>query len=277
MIWVVLGLFFCLEGVSGLGWCDTPPSSVIERFIRNPPRFLMNKMEDSKLLYTTDSALREFDATVTRTGPKFAVLDQTAFYPEGGGQPSDTGKLMVDGDEVQIIKVIKRGEEVFHYLDKDIQLGAAVHGVIDWDQRLQFMRLHSGEHLLTGLFEARGSGPKVFSSFSQLDFQPSEITEETVLEVWRRFDEIIDEDVPVDIYFTNRDELDVGGDERKQSFLEKIPKNIHELRMVKIGDYAETFCMGTHVKSTGEIGKLKSLRLEPKKKRKKIVYFELGD
>ncbi len=232
-------------------------------------------MEDSNLLYIKDSYIKEFDAVVTRSGPKFVVLSQTAFYPEGGGQPSDTGRLLVAGEEVNVIKVMKRGEEVFHYLDKDIELGTEIQGVIDWDKRFQYMRLHSGEHLLTGLFEARGSGPKVFSSFSQLDFQPSEITEETVEEVWRRFDEIIEEDVPVDIYFTNRDELDVGDDARKQSFLEKIPKNIHELRMVKIGNYAETFCMGTHVKSTGDIGRLKGLRLESKKKRKKIVYFTL--
>ena len=235
----------------------------------------MNKMEDSKLLYINDSYLQEFDATVTRNGPRFAVLNQTAFYPEGGGQPSDTGKLIVDRNEVKVIKVMKRGDQVFHYLDQDIEEGAEVHGVVDWEQRFQYMRLHSGEHLLTGLFEARGSGPKVFSSFSQLDFKPSELTEETLNEVWRCFDEIIDEDIPLTIYFTNRDELDVGDDERKQSFLEKIPKDIHELRMVKIGDYAETFCMGTHVKSTGDIGKLIDLRLEPKKKQKKIVYFEL--
>lgn len=232
-------------------------------------------MEVTKLLCTNDSYIKEFDATVTRIGPKFAVLDQTAFYPEGGGQPTDTGKLIVHGKEVKVIKVMKRGEEVFHYLSDDVELGASVHGVIDWDQRFQYMRLHSGEHLLTGLFEARGSGPKVFSSFSQLDFKPSEITEETVSEVWKRFDAIIEEDVPVEIYYANRDELDVSDDARKQSFLEKIPKDVNELRMVKIGDYAETFCMGTHVKSTGDIGKLKDLRLESKKKRRKIVYFEL--
>ncbi|MCW4013401.1 MAG: alanyl-tRNA editing protein [Candidatus Bathyarchaeota archaeon] len=232
-------------------------------------------MEATKLLYTNDSTIKEFDATVTRIGPKFVVLDQTAFYPEGGGQPTDTGKLIVDGKEVKVIKVMKRGDEVFHYLSDDVELDAKVHGVVDWDKRFQYMRLHSGEHLLTGLFEARGSGPKVFSSFSQLDFKPSEITEDTLSEVWKRFDEIIDKNVPVEIYNTNRDELDVGDDERKQSFLEKIPKDVHELRMVKIGDYAETFCMGTHVKSTGDIGKLKSLRLESKKKRRKIVYFEL--
>ncbi len=231
-------------------------------------------MDDSVLLYTDNPELKEFDATVTRTGPKFVVLDQTGFYPEGGGQPSDTGKLIVDGDEVKVIKVMKRGDQVFHYLDKDIAVGEKVHGVIDWDTRFKYMRLHSGEHLLTGLFESLGSGPKVFSSFSQLDFKPSEIEDEMVQKVWKRFDEIIELDVPVEVYYTIREELDIGDDERKQSFLEKIPKNVETLRMVRIGEYAETFCMGTHVKNTGDIGKIKDLRMESKKKRKKIVYFE---
>ena len=149
-------------------------------------------MGDSELLYLKDSNQTEFDAKVTRTGPKFIVLDQTAFYPEGGGQPSDTGKLIVDDEEIKVIKAMKRGDQVFHYLEKDIAFGTEVHGVIDWSQRFEYMRLHSGEHLLTGLFEARGSGPKVFSSFSQLDFKPSELTKEIVSEVWKRFDAIID-------------------------------------------------------------------------------------
>jgi Ser-tRNA(Ala) deacylase AlaX len=234
-------------------------------------------MEDSVLLYTDNPELKEFDATVTRTGPKFVVLDQTGFYPEGGGQPSDTGKLIVNGDEVKVIKVMKRGKQVFHYLSEDIAIGEKVHGVVDWGLRFKYMRLHSGEHLLTGLFEALGSGPKVFSSFSQLDFKPSEIDEEMVETVRRRFNEAVELDAPVEIYNTSREELDVGDDERKQSFLAKIPKNIETLRMVKIGPFAETFCMGTHVKSTGDIGKLKELSMESKKKRKKIVYFGLED
>jgi Ser-tRNA(Ala) deacylase AlaX len=231
-------------------------------------------MEDSVLLYTDNPELKEFDATVTRTGPKFVVLDKTGFYPEGGGQPSDTGKLIVGGTEVKVVKVMKRGAQIFHYLDQDIAMGETVHGVIDWDLRFKYMRLHSGEHLLTGLFESLGSGPKVFSSFSQLDFKPSELDETLVEEVRKRFDEVIAQDIPVEIYYTSREDLDVGDDERKQSFLAKIPKNIETLRMVKIGEYAETFCMGTHVKSTGDIGKIKDLSMESKKKRKKIVYFE---
>ncbi|MBT5642202.1 alanyl-tRNA editing protein [Candidatus Bathyarchaeota archaeon] len=234
-------------------------------------------MEDSVLLYTDNPELKEFDAVVIRTGPKFVVLDKTGFYPEGGGQPSDTGKLIVNGEEVRVIKVMKRGKQVFHYLSEDITIDEKVHGVVDWNLRFKYMRLHSGEHLLTGLFEALGSGPKVFSSFSQLDFKPSEIDEEMVETVRKMFNEAVELDAPVDIYYTSREELDVGDDKRKQSFLAKIPKNIETLRMVKIGHFTETFCMGTHVKSTGDIGKLKELSMESKKKRKKIVYFEFED
>ena len=230
---------------------------------------------DSEQLYVEDSYLREFDATVVRAGPKFVGLDRTAFYPEGGGQPTDLGILEAGGKEYNVVKVMKRGPQIFHYLDGDIQEGSEVHGVIDWDRRLGFMRLHSGEHLLTGLFESAGSGPKVFSSFNQLDFQPSDLDDETIQSVRRRFDEIVDIDIPIRIYYTDRDQLDVGDDARKQSFLEKMPPDVERLRMVEIGEYALTFCMGTHVKSTGEIGRLRSLRLEPKKKRRKIVYFEL--
>jgi len=234
-------------------------------------------MGDSVPLYVDNSYLREFDAVVVRSGPRFVVLDVTTFYPEGGGQPSDTGTLEAGGKTLKVLKAMKRGPQIFHYLDGDLPEGVKVHGAVDWGMRHTHMRLHSAEHLLTGLFEAEGGGPKVFSSFSQLDFQPSAIDEAALKRVRERFDSIVEEDAPVTIYYTSREELDVGDDARKRSFLEKMPPGVHTLRMVKIGGYALTFCMGTHVKSTAEIGRLKSLRLEAKKKQRMIVYFELDN
>ena len=219
--------------------------------------------------------MKDFYATVVKSGPKFVVLDRTAFYPEGGGQPSDIGIITYNDETINVLKVMKRGSDIYHYLDGNLPKGVKIHGEIDWSRRFMYMRLHSGEHLLTGLFESMGSGPKVFSSFSQLDFQPSEINVDTVKTVWDKFDGIIDEDVEVRTYYTERDKLNVRDDSRKQSFLEKIPSSVKELRIVEIDDYAKTFCMGTHVKRTGEIGTLKSLKVEPKKHRRKIVYFEL--
>ena len=229
----------------------------------------------SEPLYIEDSHLKEFDARVVKAGPKFIILDRTAFYPESGGQPSDTGVITYVGGEATVRKVMKRGMDLYHYLDGDIPVGTEVHGAIDWEPRLWNMRRHSGEHLLTGLLERRGSGPKVYSDLERLDFKPSRLDEETVREVEAEFNTIVDENIPLHIYYTSRQELDVAGDARKQEFLEKIPRNIDRIRMVDIPGHALTFCFGTHVSSTGEIGRLANLEFSNAKKGRKIIHFSL--
>ena len=232
--------------------------------------------QDSSVpLYVEDGHIKEFDATVVKAGPKFVILDRTAFYPESGGQPSDTGAIAFEGGEAAVKKVMKRGKDIYHYLDADIPVGTRVHGGIDWEPRLYNMRRHSAEHLLTGLFEREGSGPKVYSDLERLDFKPSELAEETVRRVETEFNGIIDEDIPLRIYYTSREELDVGDDERKREFLEKIPRTVDRLRMVEIPGHALTFCFGTHVQSTGEIGRLAELTLSHAKKGRKVVSFLL--
>ena len=226
-------------------------------------------------LYADDSHLIEFEATIVKAGPKFVVLERTAFYPDSGGQPSDVGILRHIGGETRVLKVAKRGLEIFHYLDANIPVGASVHGVIDWPTRSWNMRRHSAEHLITGLIEALGEPPKVFSDFEKLEYQPSGLTEEQIKEVRRRFDEIVDKDALVRVYYEDRLKIDASGDLRKISFLQKIPRSVDHLRIVDIGSYASTFCFGTHVKCTREIGHLAELRLEDAKKGKKIVYFKL--
>jgi Ser-tRNA(Ala) deacylase AlaX len=226
-------------------------------------------------LYADDSHLTEFDATVISAGPKFVVLDRTAFYPDSGGQPSDIGVIRYLGGDVMVKKIMKRGQEIFHYLDADIPVGVTVHGVVDWPTRSWNMRRHSAEHLLTGLIEARGEPPKVFSDLEKLEYLSSGLTEKLIRSVGQRFDEIVDEDAPIRIYYEEREKIDASGDPRKISFLQKIPQNVNRLRIVDIGTYASTFCFGTHVKTTREIGHLAELRLEDAKKSKKIVHFRL--
>ena len=229
----------------------------------------------SEPLYVEDSHLKTFDARVVKAGPRFVILDRTAFYPESGGQPSDTGVITYVGGEASVRKVMKRGRNIYHYLDGDIPVGTEVHGSIDWEPRHWNMRRHSGEHLLTGLFERRGSGPKVYSDLERLDFKPSELDEETVREVEAEFNAIVDEDIQLRIFYTSREELDVGDDSRKLEFLEKIPRNINRLRMVDIPGHALTFCFGTHVERTGEIGRLTKLEFSKAKKGRKIIHFFL--
>jgi Ser-tRNA(Ala) deacylase AlaX len=234
-----------------------------------------NAYFNSEPLYVEDSYLREFDAEVTRSGPKFVVLDRTAFYPESGGQPSDTGVIRWEGGETEVHKVLKRGRDIFHYLRGDVPVGTEIHGSIDWEPRFYNMRRHSGEHLLTGLFEREGSGPKVYSDLTKLEFKPSNLTEEIVEKVGEEFDEIVEADIPLHIYYTSREDLAGEEDERKRSFLEKIPKAVDTLRMVEIPPYALTFCFGTHVRSTGDIGHLSELKFYAGKKGRKTVEFLL--
>lgn len=226
-------------------------------------------------LYVDDSHLTEFDATVVKSGPRFVVLDRTSFYPDSGGQPNDIGFLRHDGINVIVLKVMKRGLEIFHYLDSDIPMGSAVHGMVDWPTRSWNMRRHSAEHLITGLIEALGEPPKIFSDLERLEYQPSTLTEEQIRGVERRFNEVVDKNVLVRIYYEDRARIDASGDPRKILFLKKIPRSVDRLRIVDIGAYASTFCFGTHVKSTKEIGHLVELRLEDAKKGKKVIHFRL--
>jgi len=226
-------------------------------------------------LYAEDSYLREFDAEVIKAGPRFVVLDRTAFYPESGGQPTDTGVLYVDDEEIAVHKVMKRGGDIFHYLRGEIPMGTSVHGVIDWEPRYHNMRRHSAEHLLTGLFERHGSGPKVYSDLTRLEFKPSDLTEETVSLVEAKFNAVVEADAPISIYYASRDELEGEEDERKRGFLEKIPRTLDRLRMVEIPGHALTFCFGTHVRSTSEIGPLEELILSKGKKNRRTISFTL--
>jgi Ser-tRNA(Ala) deacylase AlaX len=229
----------------------------------------------TKLLYAKDSYLKEFTSKVILSGPKYVVLNETAFYPEGGGQPSDTGLLKWNGNEVEVSKVMMRSQEVYHYIRSNIPVGKLVKGVIDWNQRFWNMRRHSAEHLLTGLMEEEGYVSKVYSNLQRLEYEDKIPNAEFLKELMKKFNDIVEKDVEVKIFYQDRDTIKFE-DQRRKVFLEKIPRNIQKIRMVEIGGYAQTFCMGTHVKSTGEMGRLDSLHLEKGKKRTNVI-FQLVD
>lgn len=226
-------------------------------------------------LYADDSYLREFNARVVKAGPKFVVLDRTAFYPESGGQPSDTGILASGDSKIRVFKVLKRGSEIFHYIEGGLEVGAEVHGSIDWPSRFWNMRRHSGEHLLTNLFEKEGAGTKVYSDLSRLEFMPSSIGVDDLRRVEGEFREVVEADLQIRIYYADRSRVDVGDDPRKLRFLKKIPRGAKSLRMVEIIGYPPIFCFGTHVKGTREIGGLSRLELESGRKNRKIIHFSL--
>ena len=171
---------------------------------------------------------------------------------------------------------MKRGLEIFHYLNADVPVGTSVHGVVDWPTRSWNMRRHSAEHLLTGLIEAIGKPPKVFSDLEKLEYQPSNLTAEQVAAVGRRFDEIVAGGCAGPRLLRGpRQDRRLGGpaeDQLPAEDTEERGETAHcghrELRL-------DFLLRHTREEHPGDWD-LAELRLEDAKKGKKIVYFKLA-
>ncbi|HKZ98972.1 MAG TPA: alanyl-tRNA editing protein, partial [Thermoplasmata archaeon] len=138
-------------------------------------------MEERKGQDPDPCYLREFDARLTERGPDYVVLDRTAFYAEGGGQPTDIGVLRWPGGEARVLRVAKEKGVIKHVLDA-MPASNEVHGVIDWDRRYAHMRYHTSQHLMSGLvwkiFGARTVGNQLYADRARVDFQPAAFTPE---------------------------------------------------------------------------------------------------
>jgi len=229
-------------------------------------------------LYPADSFLREFDATVTeiqelshRDGRSLwrLALDRSAFYPTGGGQPHDIGHLVAtarSGAELtaEIIGVEEDEQgEVWHHTAKPLAPGTSVRGVVDWTRRLDHMRQHSGQHLLSATFFQVCGAPTVSfhlgETVSTIDLATEKLPAETLLRVESLANGIIADDVPFTVAIVPHAQAEAwlaSGD------LRKLPPRAGDFRIVQIGvgndcaPFDRNACGGTHVGSSGQIGGL---------------------
>ena len=226
--------------------------------------------------------VRSFDAKVQKVLDSWALLDRTAFYAEGGGQPSDVGTLTWDGGEAKVAFVSKKGA-VKHTLEGDLPpAGALVHGEIDWDLRFKHMRMHTSQHLLSGVVwrmrQGRTAGNQIHAERSRVDFEPAKFTQDDLRDVENEVNRILAANVPILVYEEDRSVLeqrlaaDKNGD---RSLLGLVPQSVKRLRIVEIADPDEKLgwggrtidvcpCAGTHVARTGEIGRMEILGRETK-------------
>ena len=206
-------------------------------------------------LYDKDSFLLDFDAVVLSCeakGDKYIVtLDQTAFFPEGGGQGADHGTL----GGVNVLDAHEVSGEVQHLTDGPLAVGSAVHGCVDAVRRLSMMQQHSGEHIFSGivhqLFGYDNVGFHIGSEAVTMDFN-GPLTEEDVLRVEWMANEIIWKNIPVVTLLPTSDEL-AAMEYRSKKALSG------EVRIVTIAGADTCACCGTHVKFTGSIGQIKVL------------------
>lgn len=216
----------------------------------------------TKKLYDEDAYAVEFDAEVLsceekRTGEKTVyqvVLDQTLFFPEEGGQSPDKGVL--GGADVLDVQIKK--DVILHTLDKPLEMGAKVHGVLDWKHRFSNMQQHSGEHIFSGtvhrLYGYNNVGFHLSDNIVTMDFN-GVLTEEDVAKVEYLVNEMIVKNLPITISYPTKEEL------AKLDYRSKIEIE-GQVRIVTIGDVDVCACCAPHVRDTGEIGMLKVMSLQ---------------
>lgn len=232
----------------------------------------------TELIYMNDCYAKEFDAVVKKVDGKFVMLDKTAFYPQGGGQPSDTGKLVKDGEEYKVVFAKKMGSDVSHEVDKEgLKEGDAVHCVLDWDKRYLLMRMHTAAHILSEIFHketgALITGNQLNVDKSRIDFSLENFDREKINEYVAKANEIVQKDLPIKIYTLPRDEAMKIPSVTKLANV--LPPAVKELRIVEIEGFDKQADGGTHVKSTKEVGDMEVVSAENKGKNNRRVYFKL--
>lgn len=178
-----------------------------------------------------------------------AVLNQTAFYPEGGGQPSDTGTL----NGVKVLHVSEKGETIIHELEAPLEEGTLAEGVIDWQKRYDNMQQHTGEHIFSGLvhkhFGYDNVGFHMGTDEVTVDFN-GVLTQEQLDDLEDEANQLIYDNVPVRVFYPSEEEL-AQLDYRSKKELTGV------VRIVEIPGGDICACCGTHAETTGEVGIIK--------------------
>ena len=210
------------------------------------------------LLCYDDSYLREFDATVVGATDKGVVLDRTAFYPGGGGQPPDTGTLRSGGSEWRVRKLSRSGGELVHEIEggEFPQEGEAVRGEIDWERRYELMRTHTALHILCGVvwrdYGALVTGGDMKPLSARMDFELESMSADFAREMEERINAEVEAARPVEIRTLPRDEAFEIPDLIRTK-INLLPESIREVRTVDISGLDLQADGGTHVANTSEV------------------------
>ncbi|MFJ5759786.1 DHHA1 domain-containing protein [Neobacillus sp. NPDC093182] len=225
---------------------------------------------ENKLFYQ-DPYIKSFSARIVTQGKDengnyYIVLDQTAFYPTGGGQPHDVGTI----EKIKVLNVEEAEGEVRHYLETELDdVNAVVHGVIDWERRFDHMQQHAGQHILSAAFEQlfgyKTVGFHLGNETLTIDLETENLLESEALRVEELASQIIIENRPIETKWITEEEL-VNYNLRKET---KVKEDI---RLVIIPNFDYNGCGGTHPKATGEVQAIKILDWDRQKKKIRVQF-----
>jgi misacylated tRNA(Ala) deacylase len=239
----------------------------------------------TELLYQTDSYLNEFDANVESVSPseRAVVLDRTAFYPGGGGQPCDFGTLAIDGTVYPVTRVKKQGEQVLHYLGGEAPLppaGIPAHGILDWARRYTLMRTHTALHILCGTvfrdYGALVTGGEMEPGKGRLDFEFETMRGELVREIEAAINKEAAQGREIRVKILPRDEAFQIPDLIRTK-INLLPEGISHVRTVEIVGLDLQADGGTHVRNTGEVGEIRVVDYKSKGAINKRIYIQIEE
>jgi misacylated tRNA(Ala) deacylase len=233
----------------------------------------------TRALYLENSYLKECEAVVISVKEdKYVVLDQTVFYPKGGGQPGDTGKIVSGNQVYNVVFVGKFSGEISHEVDRPgLKAGDKVRCVLDWDRRYRLMRSHTAAHLFASLLcngtGALVTGNQLETDKIRFDFSLEQFNPETLEKYVAKTNELLKKDTPIKSYELPREEaLKIPG---VVKMAEAFPPDIPRLRIVELVNLDKQADGGTHVKNLNEVGQIRPLKTENKGKNNRRIYFTL--
>lgn len=240
-------------------------------------------MAGTDLAYLRDAYLRSFEAAVTAVDEDAGAvaLDRTALYPTGGGQPHDEGVLRWEGGEARVVDVAKRGADVWHTLDGPLPaVGTPVTGELDWERRHALMRTHTALHVLCGViwneWGTAVTGGNMTPLAARMDFEFDPLPEGFGPRVEELVNAELAADRPIEVSFLPRSTA-VEDEDLIRTKVNLIPEAVQEIRVVDIVGLDKQADGGTHVASTGEVGRLRVVKTESKGKGNKRLRVEVVD
>jgi misacylated tRNA(Ala) deacylase len=235
-------------------------------------------------LYHQDSYLKEFSAVVTSQNLDLhgVILDRTAFYPGGGGQPADQGKLEIGRVILPLTGIKTAAGEIVHMLDPNVDLpalGSELTGFVDWQRRYQLMRTHTAMHILCGTvfrdYGALVTGGNMTPLEGRMDFEFATLTKDLVLLIEEAVNREIENALSVSWRTVPRQEAFQIPDLIRTK-INLLPENIKEVRVVEIEGLDLQADGGTHVKNTQEVGKVQITDYKSKGRENKRIYLEVS-
>ncbi len=236
----------------------------------------------TELLYVTDAYVQSFDAVVTAvTEDNGVLLDKTAFYPGGGGQPNDEGTLTAGDQSWHVTKVKKVGGEVVHFVEGEPPaVGTAVTAQLDWDRRYQLMRTHTAMHILCGVvwrdYGASVTGGNMDPLQGRMDFEFETMRQELVAEIETAVNVEVDAARETRVQILPR-EAAFQIPDLIRTKINLLPEGITEVRTVELVGLDLQADGGTHVANTREVGRMRIADYKSKGKINKRLYVELDE